>query len=335
MEESQQKLIYTWVFGSKSLNILIFGKIGTGKSSLINTLLREEVAEEGEGIYSQTKAVESYTRTIRPIETIINDVRVTLWDTPGLRDPFTDGKRTMDAISDVCSEGSVDLFLFCTRLDQTRLSMDDVDSIRDLTKALGENIWKRAIFALTFANKTCPQSGQPSPDYLKSRETEWQTGLREVLRKHVTNINPESIPVIPTGYKEEPLPGGRKWFTPFWEACLARVKYNSIPALLRVNKDGWLDPETRHRIASRVIAHRLKEIGDNVEDELDPELVRSRIDPIQMLDAVADAIQTEEANVMSRTLRKVGNVWEAYGTPALIAASVGIIAVKFITSFLR
>ena len=45
MEEREQKLIYAWVFGSKSLNILIFGKIGAGKSSLINTLLKEHVAE--------------------------------------------------------------------------------------------------------------------------------------------------------------------------------------------------------------------------------------------------------------------------------------------------
>ena len=332
MEEREQKLIYAWVFGSKSLNILIFGKIGTGKSSLINTLLKEQVAEEGEGIYSKTKEVESYTRTIRPIETIINDVRVTLWDTPGLRDPFTDGKKTMGAISEVCC--NVDLFIFCTRLDQARLSQDDVDAIRDLTAALGESIWKRAIFALTFANKTRPSSGHPDPDYLPSRVTEWQSGLHDLVRTQVENIVSSTIPVIPTGYKEEPLPGGRKWFTPFWEACLARVRYNSLPALLRVNKDGWLDPETRHRIASRVIAHRLKEIGDVVEDDIDPELIPKKVDPVQMLDVVADAIQSDEENIISQTFRRVGLAWESYGTPALVVAGVAVVAAKLIKSTL-
>ena len=334
MEEREQKLIHAWVFGSKSLNILIFGKIGTGKSSLINTLLKEEVAEEGEGFYSKTKEVESYTRTIRPLQTIINDVRVTLWDTPGLRDPFTDEKKTIDAISEVCC--NVDLFLFCTRLDQTRLSQDDVDAIRDLTSALGENLWKRAIFVLTFANKTHPPSGGPSPDYLQSRESEWQSGLRDLVRTHahVKNINPSTIPVIPTGYKEEPLPGGREWFIPFWEACLARVRYKSLPALLRVNKDGWLDPEMRHRIASRIIAHRLKEIGDVIEDDIDPELVPRQVDPVQMLDVVADAIQSDEENVIARTFRKVGQAWESYGTPALLAAGATVIAAKLIKNFL-
>ena len=331
MEEREQKLIYAWVFGSKSLNILIFGKIGAGKSSLINTLLKEQVAEEGEGIYSKTKEVESYTRTIRPIETIIHDVRVTLWDTPGLRDPFTDGKKTMSAISEVCC--NVDLFIFCTRLDQTRLSHDDVDAIRDLTAALGENIWKRAIFALTFANKTHPSSGQPDPDYLQSRVAEWESGLRDLVRTQVENINSSTIPVIPTGYKEEPLPDGGKWFTPFWEACLARVRYNSLPAFLRVNKDRWIDPETRHQIASRVIAHRLKEIGD-VIDDIDPELIPKKVDPVQMLDVVADAIQSDEDNVIARTFRKVGLAWESYGTPVLLAAGATVLAAKLIKSFL-
>ena len=332
MEEREQKLIYAWVFGSKSLNILIFGKIGAGKSSLINTLLKEHVAEEGEGIYSKTKEVESYTRTIRPIETIINDVRVTLWDTPGFRDPFTDGKKTMNRISEMCC--NVDLFIFCTRMDQTRLSHDDVDAIRDLTAALGENIWKRAIFALTFANKTHPSSDQSDQDFLQSRTAEWQSGLRGLVRSQVENVNTNAIPVIPTGYKKEPLPDGRKWFTPFWEACLARVRYNSLPALLRVNKDGWLDPESRRLVASRVIAHRLKEIGDVVEDDIDPELVPKKVDPVQMLDVVADAIQSEEENVISQTFRKVGQAWESYGTPALLVASVAVVAAKLIKSSL-
>ena len=115
---------------------------------------------------------------------------------------------------------------------------------------------------------------------------------------------------------------GRKWFTPFWEACLARVRYNSLPALLRVNKDGWLDPESRRLVASRVIAHQLKEfeIKDVVEDVIDPELVPKKVDPVQMLDVVADAIQSEENNVISRTFRKVGQAWESYGTPALLVA---------------
>ena len=109
------------------------------------------------------------------------------------------------------------------------------------------------------------------------------------------------------------------------------MRYNSLPALLRVNKDGWLDPESRRLVASRVIAHRLKEIGDVVEDDIDPELVPKKVDPVQMLDVVADAIQSEEENVISQTFRKVGQAWESYGTPALLVASVGVVAAKLLS----
>lgn len=318
MNEREKKLIHQWVSRSKSLDILIFGKIGVGKSSLINTLLKEQVAEEGSGLYSVTKKVEAYTRTIRPIKTIINDVRVTLWDTPGLRDPFEDGKKTLDAISEVCQD--VDLFLFCTRMDQTRLGQDDVDAIRELTETLGEGIWKRAIFALTFANKTSPPSGQPSPDYLTSREQEWQAGFREAVKRHAGSIDVGSIPVVPTGYKEEPLPDGREWFTPFWEACLGRVRYYSIPAFLRIDKDGWFEAEARKKIAARIIAQRLKEIGDSIEkDEINPEFLPLRHDdPEQVLNVLAEAIQNDESNLLSQTSRRVEYVWEYYGTPVTV-----------------
>lgn len=331
MEERQKELIYAWVFGSKSLNILIFGKIGTGKSSLINSLLKEQVAEEGAGIYAVTKEVESYTRTIRPIETIINDVRVTLWDTPGLRDPFTDEKKTLEAIAEV--RHKVDLFLFCIRMDQTRLNKDDVKAIQGLTEALGENIWSRAIFALTFANITHPPIGESSTDYLKLRETQWQQALRNVIKMSTKDISDTTIPIIPTGYKEQLLPDGRNWFTPFWEACLSRVRYDSIPAFLRVNKDEWFNPEVRHQIASRVISQRLKEIGDGIEDDgTNPEQLSRRMDPVQMLNVVAEAILTDEQSVLSQFCRRLGYAFKLRGIPILVAASAVVFAAVFVKS---
>ena len=106
------------------------------------------------------------------------------------------------------------------------------------------------------------------------------------------------------------------------------MRYNSLPALLQVNKDGWLDPKSQYPVASRVIAHQLKEIGDVVEDNIDPELVPKKIDPVQILDVVADAIQSEEENVVSQTFRRVGLAWESYGTPALLVAGVAVFAAK-------
>ena len=129
----------------------------------------------------------------------------------------------------------------------------------------------------------------------------------------------DRIPVVPTGYKEEPLPDGREWFTPFWEACLERVWYNSIPTFIRIDKNGWFDTEARKKIVARIVVQRLKEIGDNIEkDEIYPEFVPRHDDPEQVLDVLAEAIQNDESNLLSQTSRRVEYVWEYYGTPVTV-----------------
>ena len=75
-------------------------------------------------------------------------------------------------------------------------------------------------------------------------------------------------------------------------------------------------------------------IGDVVEDDIDPDLVPKKVDPVQMLDVVADAIQSDEENVISQTFRRIGQAWESYGTPALLVAGVAVVAAKLIKTSL-
>ena len=261
--EEFQKTVNVWVAQSKSLRIVFFGKTGTGKSSLINSLFGKVVAKEGSRIYAQTKDVECYTETIT---VIVNNVRVTLWDTPGLKDPFSDGKKTIKEIRDKCLP-NVDLFVYCSRFDQTRLGQDDVDCIRDITNAFGAEIWKRAVFALTFANKaSIPHSEKGSlEEYFVSRVTEWKEVFHRLVKQNVDltklpigKIN--VIPVVPTGYRNEPISGNRPWFDNFWASCLSQIAFNSIPAFIRTVGD-LIDRHT----TGRVVGQRLAEIADSID----------------------------------------------------------------------
>jgi energy-coupling factor transporter ATP-binding protein EcfA2 len=276
--EGARRTVNVWVDRSKSLRVLVFGKTGAGKSSLINTLFGDEVAREGDTLYSETKVVRCYTRMIA---LIVNDVHITLWDTPGLKDPFSDGRETIKEIGEKCGIGDIDLFVYCTRFDQTRLGQDDVDCIRDITKAFGDGIWKRALFALTFANQaTIPPSNttQTLQEYFQLREKEWKKGLHRIIKDNVNPMGGElsvgkidAIPVISTGYGDRPLPGGTNWFVNFWAACLSQVKFFTIPALIRAASDR-VQSKLERAITARIVGQRVAEVGDHIRQELEAEM---------------------------------------------------------------
>ena len=278
MEESElQPLVKEWVEHSKSrgLHIFVFGKTGVGKSSLINTLLGKEIAEEGEDIYSQTRAVTSYTeqRTIKTVHQMIEGVEVTMWDSPGLKDPDTDESQTLKDIKENCKD--IDIFVYCTSLTQTRIGQDEYDSIMNLTHTLGDGIWSRGLIALTFANEVrpSPSSRATAGEYFRKRVSDWGDALRNAIRK--TGVNDKivkEVPVIPTSYRELPLPDttAGDWFSAFWSACLERTRFISLPALLQIKRGPLLGTRATYdalALRARMIADRLREQGDKIERE--------------------------------------------------------------------
>ena len=336
-ESRVRSAVQGWVAKSTSLRIFIFGKTGVGKSSLINTLLGKKIAEEGESIHSQTRAVTPYAekRSIKTLHVTVEDVNVTLWDSPGLKDPDTDEKQTLQDIQDNCRD--VDVFVYCTSLTQTRIGQDEFDCIRDITSAFGGAIWKRALFALTFANETrVPPSSQATlQEHFLSREREWKEALHRVIQD---NVKPEempigkiqSIPVVPTGYRGRPLPGGREWFTDFWAACLLRVNFVSIPALIRATSGA--NCKAQRVITARIVGQRIAEIGGELDIALEEEESTDRrenvletVPPEKVTEFLLETIRNDRYNLMAQLLRGAGNAWAQYGTYALVAAGAVIL----------
>lgn len=270
-EARDRRAVDEWVEHNRSLRIFIFGKTGVGKSSLINTLLGREVAPEGGGIHAETRKLAEY-ESLETLQVTIANINVTLCDSPGLNDPETDEEQTLKDIQNYCNDVAIDLFVYCTSLTQIRIGQDEFNSIASLTRAIGDNIWKKGLIALTFANELRPPplSKESLEKYFRSRVQDWGEALRNaVVRAGVNKVDAGNIPVVPTGYRKLALPGmpNDDWFSAFWTECLLRVECFSIPAIIAVTTDDIGRPDLLSLGLGRLVAERLKVIGDSIEKD--------------------------------------------------------------------
>ena len=229
----------------RTLSILFTGKTGVGKSSLANALVGREVSPEGETLNPETVDVFNYKADIAGVD-------VTIWDCPGLQDGTSNESEYLNKMATKCKE--LDLVLYCTRMDDTRIRDEDYETIKTLTRAFGEGIWDNAIFTLTFANEvkkavrtrsrgqTQAQSAAPPVDqkeFFLSRLSQWESKLKEALVK--AGVSQEIVGktiIVPVGYQDNlSLPDRNNWLSKFWLTCLQRINKRAKLALLKISAD--------------------------------------------------------------------------------------------------
>ena len=97
----------------RTLNVILFGETGVGKSSVINLIAGEPVAATSAGL-------ETYTQDSKDYQFNIGSRRINIWDTMGLDEPQMSANSYHDAIvkaraliRKLNEAGGVDLLLFC------------------------------------------------------------------------------------------------------------------------------------------------------------------------------------------------------------------------------
>ena len=230
---------------SKSLDIMIIGKTGSGKTALINGLIGRKLGEEGEVLTGMTARVEAK-------EFSLNGMVAKIWDTPGLQDGTDEEDRYLDEMKKYCS--NCNLYIYCVNMSQKRLDSADITVMTKLTNTFGKDWWKKVLFVLTFANSIegyCPL-GCDKSEYFDERVKMWHDTLAEKLvALGVEQKIAESIVVVPTGYRKplvqnpDPwaLPGISNWFHNFWYKCAEVMDEKGLPVLVAFSHHRLKAPE--------------------------------------------------------------------------------------------
>ena len=184
-----------------NLDILVCGRSGVGKSSLVNSLLGREVCRVGDpGLEVDYDSLKGCTTcTEQKSLTLENGIHIGFYDSPGLQDGNNDEKAYLDDMYSKCKD--VDLFLYCMDMTDSRFQIEEADAINMITQKFGPAIWTRCVLVLTKANLVSAQAKHaktPPALYYENMFSNKQAKFLSVLDGKA----PVNLPVLAAGHHQ-------------------------------------------------------------------------------------------------------------------------------------
>jgi hypothetical protein len=216
--------------GRQGVTVLLLGKGGSGKSSLVNAILGEKAAAVSAfKLQPDVEASVTYAREVRlPAAhrhaSLLNGFRLRLVDTAGLEDPEAGDALNYGALQRVAQDlqgRPVDAVLYVDRLDLYRVERLDRRALSALTDQFGKGLWKRAALALTHGGLPAPPPGTTFESFSERRAALLRQAVRAASGPFFARAASSSMPVAlaecseacatdaRTGYRV--LPDGTAW----------------------------------------------------------------------------------------------------------------------------
>ena len=207
----------------KTIRILVLGKDGSGKSTLINNILEEELAPESHELVTVScnkGMIEQHIKTINDTGT-----EVIMYDTTGI-DRDKNG-----LIREIQRHGGIELFdvvLFCCSSLQ-RIDPETDSLVALLNNIFGKRLWNKTILVLTYVNLFLSLHSVRIHlvDEARVEATEQLTSsLKEHIKLRTSISFFNKIPVVLAGCEKNELPVISNWRMNMWYCCSHLVKAN-------------------------------------------------------------------------------------------------------------
>ena len=236
---------------SAALNLVVIGKVGQGKSTLVNNLLgltegESHAARVGE--LATTKRVQLYSQKRY-------GAVVKVWDTPGLSNQTDMNEKILSEISEK-TETKADVVLVCIAYAQG-FRLDDSHQIvlSQLTKFYTKDFWTHAVIVMTMVNCASKMQDKVSHhDYINNVDEELRKTISASLKDAGMSMNDaqniaSKVPLLTAGYEPGNLPfEDEEWNRRLFRHCLENSDCHKVPKALEVESWTMIPPEVANTV---------------------------------------------------------------------------------------